>query len=263
MPARLSALAFPAGRIFADNALLPAWLRETAAFAHRGLWGRRDLGLSREQACRVLELFFGGQRRRWFQPFYHRDYRDTYFAPQLAGGLYLKHYQVDRAPARVRRRNLLRRTLALKGMCLHYPLRAKGVPSVRPLLCAWREALPVAREAVLVCRAEPCHETLAQVMESSLDPQGKLSLARETGRFVAMLHRRRVWHGELPTNLLACPQAGGWRLVLCDLDEMRSISGDSPRHRRRYLADVVRTLERRAPLTVQPFLQAYRRAAGA
>jgi hypothetical protein len=171
--------------------------------------------------------------------------------------VYLKHYLVDQAPPRIRRRNLLRRSLALKGMSLHYPLRAKGVPSVRPLLCAWREGLPVAHEAVLVCRAEPCHQTLAQAMASDLSVQEKRSLAREAGRFLALLHSRHVWHGELPTNLLACPRPDGWSLVLCDLDEMRSVSGDSPRHRRRYLEDVVRSLRRRAPETVGAFWAAY------
>ena len=239
------------------------WVGEATPFSIEGWKGRYDNSILGETVKQIFTTFFSQDRQKTFKLFFTSDYKYTYIGQDLlldGRDVYLKYYRVCQAPSKIRLRNLLRGTIARKGMNLYYPLKQKGIEAVQPLFYAMGKKVIIPDEAIFASASAGSNETLEPVLHKMKEEGNLLSLVKALGSYVGYLHRQRVLYGELYRNLIPLADGNEWRFVLCDLDEMRSLSGMSDKHRNKYLKKLRTQLAALGGSALDHFDEAYQRS---
>jgi len=195
---------------------------------HYGNWqGKISRYISVEEAEHILSCFLSESKDNFFSLFYVSDYKDTYIGKNLlqnGENIYLKRYRLRDASKEVRRRNILRRCLAKKSFNAFYQLNKKGIKAVSPLFYVMRKGRWIAEDVILVNKGSSSNHTVKSVMADLAGKEELHLLAMNLGYYVARLQSKGILFSELYQNLIAVNQGYFWSFVLCDLDEMRSLS---------------------------------------
>lgn len=78
------------------------------------------------------------------------------------------------------------------------------------------------------------------------------------GSYVAGLQCRGVLYGEIFRNLIAIDRGSYWSFLLCDLDEMRSVSEGRPSRHNKVIETLTHEIEKREPSLLHHFYRGYR-----
>lgn len=247
-------------RILTENGLFRAWKKHISPLNFKDWKGIRSNYLSEEEAVRILAAFLYRRDENFFL-FFRSDYKYTYIGRNLLKDgkeIYLKHYKVYEAPAKIRWRNIFRKTIARKGLNLYYVLKEKGIGAVCPLFYTYTSEGIVPHEAIFASRSAESNKTLEVTLKEGLEKEKLYILIRDLGTYIGTLHTKGILHGELHRNLIPLYRGNTYSFLLCDLDEMRSVSGMSERHRQKYLKTLRRKIEKHDKAFLLLFDEKYR-----
>lgn len=242
-----------------DNALYGSVNGHTEAIRHGNWKGRKSEYLTEEETHNILSCFFS-RREECFFLLSVSDYKDTYLGKNLISGgrdVYLKFYRVKDAPVQIRIRNILRRCLARKSFAVFYELKKRNVRAVLPLFYVREKGNWISDRVIFASIGADSSCTVEYILAHPIDYKKKEKMMLDLGSYVAGLQFRGILYGEIFKNLIAIDKGNYWRFMLCDLDEMRSVS-----EKRLYRYDkVIKTLaheiEERESSLLQHFYRGY------
>ena len=130
---------------------------------------------------------------------------------------FLPSHRLDRWKERVRRSRGLKAWVGGNG------LRARGVPSVKPLALVERKDWRGWHESWLLMEAFEGGQELDRFLFSGFkDLQEKRRFVLEFARWFSHLHQKGIFHKDMKTcNILVVKNGGSWNFFLLDLEDVR------------------------------------------
>ncbi len=244
-----------------DNALYGSMKSRTEAIKHDNWKGRRSEYLTQREAHNILSCFFS-RREECFSLLSISDYKDTYIGKNLLQGchdVYLKFYRVKDAPVRIRIRNILRRCLARKSFAAFYELKKKNIKAVLPLFYVMEQGSWISDRVIFASVGADSNQTVERLLTFPLAYEQKEQMMLGLGSYVAGLQSRGILYGEIFRNLIAIDQDGSWSFMLCDLDEMRSVSEKRPSRHDKIIETLAHEIEKWGPSLLHHFYRGYRK----
>lgn len=244
-----------------DNALYGSMKSHTEAIKHDNWKGRRSEYLTEEEAHNILSCFFS-RTEECFSLLSISDYKDTYLGKNLLLGghdVYLKFYRVKDAPVRIRIRNILRRCLARKSFVAFYELKKKNIKAVLPLFYVMEQGSWISDRVIFASVGAGSNRTVEGLLALPLAYEKKEQMMLNLGSYMAGLQFRGVLYGEIFRNLIAIDQGSYWSFILCDLDEMRSVSEARPSRHNKVIETLAHEIEKREPSLLHHFYRGYRK----
>ncbi len=138
----------------------------------------------------------------------------------------------------------------MRELRLAHALRASGFPTARVVAARARPATGWGWRLELVSeRVEGARDLgtwLEALRERTIKTRERRSVARALGAMLARAHNLGLAHADLqPRNVLVVPRAGGWELLLIDLDRSELTARLNGTARHRNLARLFRAVVRR------------------
>ncbi len=243
-----------------DNALYPGVDQCSASLRHQNWEGRISRYISPAEAESVMKAFLSPDRDKHFRLFFVSDYKDTYLGEKLLHDgcdVYLKHYRMNDAPREIRIRNVIRRCLARKNFNAFYQLHKKNIEAVYPLFYVMKKGRWIPDEVIAVSKGAAGNRTIENIMANNRDNDALNLLAVNLGSYVAELQFKEILFKELYRNLIAIPKTTHWDFILCDLDEIRSVSEKRFSKHKKHVEKLRRKIKRYGDSFLHAFDQGY------
>ena len=244
-----------------DNALYGSMRGRTKAIKHDNWKGRKSEYFTGKETHNILNCFFL-RREKYFSLSSVSDYKDTYVGKNLLLGgqdVYLKVYRVKDAPIRIRIRNILRRCLARKSFVAFYELKKKNIKAVLPLFYVMEQGSWISDRVIFASIGADSNRTVEGLLALPLAYEKKEQMMLNLGSYMAGLQFRGVLYGEIFRNLIAIDQGSDWSFMLCDLDEMRSVSEARTSRHEKVIEALAHEIEKREPSFLYSFYRGYRK----
>lgn len=243
-----------------DNALYGSMRGRAESIKHDNWEGRRSEYLTEKEAHNILNCFFL-RREKCFSLPSVSDYKDTYVGEKLLLGrqdVYLKYYRVKDAPIRIRIRNILRRCLARKSFVAFYELKKRNIKAVLPLFYVREQGSWISGRVIFASVGADSNRTVEGLLALPLAYEKKEQMMLNLGSYMAGLQVRGILYGEIFRNLIAIDRGSYWSFLLCDLDEMRSVSERRPSRHSKVIETLTHEIEKRGPSLLHHFYRGYR-----
>ena len=243
-----------------DNALYPGVDKHSSPLRYENWSGRYSEYISRQEAESIVSRFICPEKDENFTLFFVSDYKDTYLGKNFlkdGSDIYLKHYRMTDAPREIRLRNVLRRCLARKNFNAFYQLHQKNIEAVKPLFYVMKRGRWIPDEVIAVSKGASGNKTIETLMADSRDNDEFRLLAVNLGSYVAELQSREILFKELYRNLIAVNQTTHWDFILCDLDEIRSVSEKRLYKHRKHVEKLRKKIKRYGDAFLHAFDQGY------
>lgn len=244
-----------------DNALYGGMKSHTETIKHDRWKGKRSEYLTKEEVHNILSCFLS-RREECFSLLSFSDYKDTYLGKNLLPGghdVYVKFYRVKDAPLRIRIRNILRRCLARKSFVAFYELKKKNIKAVLPLFYVIEQGSWISDRVIFASFGAESNRTVERLLALPLAYEKKEQMMLDLGSYIARLQFRGILYGEIFRNLIGIDKGSYWSFMLCDLDEMRSVSEKRPSRHNKVIESLAHEIEKRGPSPLHHFYQGYRK----
>ncbi len=245
-----------------DNALYPGVNQWSSSWRHQNWAGSISRYISPEEAESIMKAFLSPDRDKKFRLFFVSDYKDTYRGEKLLHDgcdVYLKHYRMNDAPREIRIRNVIRRCLARKNFNAFYQLRKKNIEAVYPLFYVMKKGRWIPDEVIAVSKGAAGNRTIENIMPDGRDNDALHLLAVNLGSYVAELQFKEILFKELYRNLIAIQKTTHWEFILCDLDEIRSVSERRFSKHKKHVEKLRKKIKRYGDSFLHAFDQGYQK----